>query len=250
MNPSATLSLLMRIRAHLWFTSPACLRRMNRPPSVLPACLLSLFMIPTAQAREVLLRFTSFGVEQPLNGVVLAAGDERTDSFNIPDNGFSLPIAPPTADCGFVLGIADGDGVRRLADVRLPEDGRRFLVLMLPAGNGSVRPMVIRADDPGFRAGHVMILNLAPQPLAADLGGQRLEFAPGSRTVFRPRREGNLANYQVRFYHMQDGAPSVFAATLWPYFEGKRAYVFLHMDPRRGAPTFRAIDEFTDWLGE
>ena len=52
----------------------------------------------------------------------------------------------------------------------------------------------------------------------------------------------------MRFYQPKAGKPKLFAANLWPYFDKKRAFVFLHIDPGSGSPTYRSIDEFTDWL--
>jgi hypothetical protein len=172
----------------------------------------------------------------------------KSPPFTIPDNGFSAPVAAPGEGTTLTLGKAGGEPLRSLAAITLPEAGKRFLVLIFPAKDESLKSVVIRADDPGFRPGHVMILNLSNEALGGDLGGEKLRFTPGSQSIFRPRRKDDLANYQVRFYHSKAGKPKLFAANLWPYFDKKRAFVFLFTDPASGSPGYRSIDEFTEWL--
>jgi hypothetical protein len=183
------------------------------------------------------------------NEYILASGETKSAPFAVPDNGFSVPVVSPAASKALTLGNAKDTPFRSLATVKLPDTGKRFLVILLPGQNQTLRAIVVRADDPAFRPGQIMIMNFAPEILAADLGSQKLTFAPGSRTIFDPQRIDNLSNYQVRFFYIKDGKPKRFAASLWPYFDAKRAFVFLYMDRAAGSPTFRSIDEFTDWLG-
>ena len=200
---------------------------------------------------KILLRFTSFGVKDNGAEYIVAAADAvdgRTTAFKIPNNGFSVPIAAPTKGKTFALGRADSEPFQSLAAIKLPDVGKRFLVLVFPFKEKELRAVVIRADDPAFRPGQVMIMNLGQEALAGELGSEKLRFAPSSKTIFRPKRKDDLANYQVRFFMIKNGKPKVFAANLWPYFEGKRAFVFLFKDPITGSPTYRSIDEFTDWL--
>lgn len=201
-----------------------------------------------APDKKTLLRFTSFGLPGTAVEYVIAAGEVQTTPFAIPDNGFSAPLPLPVGGPTFALGKAKDTPFRSLATITLPDAGKRFLIIVFPGKEDALRALVVRADDPAFRPGQVMILNLADQPLAADLGGEKLRFDPGSRTIFRPSRKDDLANYQVRFYHAKNGKPKLFAANLWPFFDKKRAFVFLHSDPVSGSPSYRAIDEFTDWL--
>ena len=204
-----------------------------------------------SSGKKTLLRFASFGLEAGGGEYVIVAGESQSPPFNVPDNGFSEPVAIPGAGAVLGFGKPGGTPFKSLATIKLPETGKRFLVIVFP-GNAAdtVRTLVVRADDPAFRPGQVMIFNLAQEALAADLGGEKLRFEPGSQTIFRPRRKDDLANYQVRFFHAKEGRTKLFAANLWPYFDNKRAFVFLHTDPASGSPTYRSIDEFTDWLGD
>jgi hypothetical protein len=216
------------------------------------ACIACLTGFAAAQEetspKDTLIRFTSFGLADSGAEYLLASGETKTAPFAIPDNGFSAPVISPAASKTLALGSAKETPFRSLATVKLPDTGKRFLVILLPDKDQTLRAIVVRADDPAFRPGQIMILNLAQEILAADLGGEKLSFAPGSQTIFRPQRKNNLANYQVRFYQAKEGKPKLFAASLWPYFDAKRAFVFLHIDRASGSPTFRSIDEFTDWL--
>lgn len=198
--------------------------------------------------KDTLIRFTSFGLPDVSSEYVLASGETKTAPFVIPNNGFSTPVVTPASATLVALGNAKDEPFRSLATIKLPDTGKRFLVILLPDKDQTLRSIVVRADDPAFRPGQIMIMNFASETLAADLGDQKLTFAPGSRTIFHPQRTDNLSNYQVRFFYLKDGKPKRFAATLWPHFDDKRAFVFLFKDPTTGTPTFRSIDEFTDWL--
>jgi len=198
--------------------------------------------------KDTLIRFTSFGSVDTGNEYVLASGKSKTAPFVIPGHGFSTPVATPASATLLALGNAKDDPFRSLATIKLPDTGKRFLVILLPAKDQTFHPILVRADNPAFRPGQIMIMNLASETFAADLGGQKLTFAPGSQTIFHPQRIDNLSNYQVRFFYLKEGKPKRFAASLWPYFDAKRAFVVLYRDSVSGAPTFRSIDEFTDWL--
>jgi hypothetical protein len=228
-------------------------------------CIVAAFLVLPLAAQETtkaeskgrLIRFAAFGLPSDDTEYVLSANGEPGDVFKIPGNGFTLPIPLPTSDSGTVLGVPvapkageDGPGSKPLVKLSLPKAGKRFLGIILPGADKKLRSIIINADDPGFRPGNVMVLNLSPETIAAELGDEKLLFRPASRTVFKPTRKGDLANYQVAFYHSKDGKPKRFAASLWPYFDKKRAFVFFFVDPENGRPTYRSIDEFTEWLGK
>lgn len=201
-------------------------------------------------AKDLLIRFTAFGVPGLDKELALRAEESIGEPFLIPGNGFSDPQPSPGKSRGLQLGIPAVDEetpFKPLLAINLPAQGNRFLVILFPTQKG-IRSTVIRADDPDFRRGDIMIFNLSAQPLAADLGGTRLRFAPGSETAFRPRKDGDTPNYQVSFYFEKDNKPKLFAANMWPHFDHKRAFVFLYVDPATSRPTYRSLDEFTEWL--
>ncbi len=199
-------------------------------------------------AKETLLRFTSMGLSEQRVEYVLSTGKKQTPPFVIPDNGFSVPVSAPRSKDPIMLGKNIGDTFQGLANINLSEAGKRFLVILFPNQKDTMRAVVIRADDPAFLPGNIMIFNLANQTLAADLGGEKLTFAPSSQTIFRPTRKDDLANYQVKFYQEMEGKAKLFAANLWPYFDEKRAFVFLYVDPASGAAKYHTVDEFTSWI--
>lgn len=205
------------------------------------------------ESKGRLIRLTAFGLPSGDTEYVLSSGGKPSDAFGIPGNGFTLPLPLPTGEGETLLGLPveakEGEpGFKPLVKLSLPDSGKRFLGIILPVTNKKLRSIIIDAEDPGFSPGNVMILNLASEVIAAQLGDEKLTFRPGSRTIFKPTRKDELANYQVAFYHSKDGKPKRFAASLWPYFEKKRAFVFLFIDPENGRPTYRSIDEFTEWL--
>lgn len=225
---------------------------MKRLLPVVIACFPALIMAQeNPSKKDILLRLTSFGLQPGGGEYVLAAGETQSQPFAIPDNGFSVPVPAPGDAAVLSLAKPGPPPLKSLATIKLPDAGRRFLILVFPGkAADSLVTIVVRADDPAFRPGQVMILNLARETLAAELADEKFRFEPGSQTIYRPRRNDDLANYQVRFFHAKAGKPKLFAANLWPHFTNKRAFVFLHTDAATGSPTYRSIDEFTDWLQE
>lgn len=204
----------------------------------------------TNSKKGLLVRFTAFGVPDLNRKFALRAEENVSDPFEIPGNGFSAPLPSPGNSRILQLGVPaidEANPFKPLMAVNLPKQGRRFLVIVFPSPEG-LRSTVIRADDPDFRRGDIMIFNLSSQALAGNLGDARLRFTPGSTTSFRPKRKGDAPNYQVSFYSQKDGKPKLFAANMWPYFDHKRAFVFLYVDPATSRPTYRSVDEFTEWL--
>lgn len=223
---------------------------MKRLLLVVAACFPALIAAQeNSSKKDILLRLTSFGLKPGGGEFVLAAGEAQTPPFIIPDNGFSEPVPAPAGAAVLALANPGPAPLKNLATIKLPDAGKRFLILVFPGkAADSLATIVVRADDPAFRPGQVMILNLAQETLAAELGSEKFRFDPGSQTIFRPKRNDDLANYQVRFFHAKAGKPKLFAANLWPHFDNKRAFVFLHTDAGTGSPTYRSIDEFTDWI--
>lgn len=198
-------------------------------------------------SKEPLLRFAYVGVSENKLEYVLSVGMNRSKPFVIPNNEFSVPVSPPRGADPLMVGKENEDAFQGLATITIPDAGDRFLVLLFPEEKNTLRAVVIRADDPTFLPGHIMIFNIANQPLTAELGEEKFTFTPDSQTLFRPTKKGDLANYQIRFYQEKEGKTKLFAASLWPYFDDKRVFVILYMDATSGSPRYRSIDEFTSW---
>lgn len=225
------------------------------------ACTLAALLYPllaqeeNSATKDRVIRLSKFGTTADETRYALATGLTPGDAFTLPNNGFTPPIPLPAGESPVSLvipGEENEDGTpsfERVGVLDLPESGKRFIGILLPVGEGRLRGIIIDAEQPDFRPGHVMIFNFADETLGADLGGEKLAFKPGSRTIFTPTREQeDKANYQVAFYRSVEGNPKMFAPGLWRYFDNKRAYVFLYVDPETGRPTYRSIDEFTGWL--
>ena len=217
----------------------------------LPTVILAQDMRPSAveSNKGILIRFTAFGTAELPPQFVLRSDKSIGPPFEIPGNGFSMPIEVSNNSRNLQLGSSpEGQNpFSALVGLKLPDQGRRFLVILFPSPGG-LKTTVMRADDPEFQRGDIKIFNLSPQTLAGDLGGDRLQFAPGSTTVFHPKRKGEAPTYQVSFYYRPESTVKLFAANMWPYFNHKRAFVFLYVDPATSRPTYRSVDEFTEWL--
>ena len=206
------------------------------------------------KASEVWLRFATFGLEQNKIEAVIASGEKISDPFDIRGNGFSKVVALPSAERAVTLGKpvkVDGEklSLHPVTKFRLPEAGKRFLVILIPKSSQDLEAVVIRGDGEGFRPGEVQLINLSNEEFGAELGGTKFKIAKNGRKIFKPiQTDKKIPNYQVRLFSIEQGKPRKFAATLWPYLERKRAYVFLYRDPKSKKPRYRSVDEFTGWM--
>ena len=204
---------------------------------------------------EVWLRFTTFGFDSRKLEAVIASGEKISNPFDIRGNGFSEVVTLPSKERAVSLGTPlkeEGEeelSIRPLVQFQLPETGKRFLVILIPKTAQDLRAIVIRGDGEGFGPGEIQFFNLSNEEFGADLDGKRFTIAKNGRKVFKPvQSDKNKPNYQVKLFSIEEGKPRNFAATLWPYLDRKRAYVFLYRDPKSKRPIYRSVDEFTGWM--
>ena len=130
-----------------------------------------------------------------------------------------------------------------LADVRLPEEGKAFIVMLIPAAKG-YQAVVMAANDPKFKPGDVYFYNHANKPVLGYVGTSKFTLAPGKGKSLRPAGAHKEGFYDVGFGVKEKEGNRAISTTRWPVEERIRSYVFFFVNPTSKRLDFRAVDEF------
>ncbi|HCC21017.1 MAG TPA: hypothetical protein DEP88_07190, partial [Verrucomicrobiales bacterium] len=98
---------------------------------------------------EVEVRLLAERIPKNLGKILLATKEARSDPFDLPMNNLSKPQKPPAR----LFSIWSVDRNASIATVKLPEDGKSFIILLLPDSKPGYKPVIIPFRDPNFRAG-------------------------------------------------------------------------------------------------
>lgn len=185
-------------------------------------------------------RFLAQAVPDKLGKVVLADAESRSDPFDLPMNNLSPAQEPPSR----VFSVWSQDKNVSLATVKLPEEGKDFIcLLLLQPDKPGYTSMLMPADNPKFKAGDVCIFNNANKPVLGFLGTSKFELNPGKSTVVTPRG-GEERFYRIALGVKEAEGNRLLKSMKWPKSTQTRYYVFFYVDPVKNRIRYRAVDEF------
>jgi hypothetical protein len=190
--------------------------------------------------RDVKVRFLAERVPANLGKVELLAGKVRSAGFDLPANHLSEPQSPPAR--GFSVCQAGKDAA--LAAVTLPEGGKSFIVLLIPAQAGGYKPVVVPSDDPSFKPGDVYFYNHSDKPVLGYVGTAKFVLQPATGQTLRPTGAKPENYYDVGFGVREKEGDRALSTTRWPVDPQQRSYVFFFVNPKNNRLDFRAVDEF------
>ena len=188
----------------------------------------------------VSVRFLAERAPGDIGEVVMVAGEARGKAFKLPVNFLSEAQPAP----GRVFTIQPVAKAVDLATVTLPEEGKAFNVLLVPAAKGGYTPVVIPAGDPAFKAGDVYFYNHSPKTVLGFVGTAKLILASGKGQILRPEGPRKDQHYDVGFGVREKEGDRVLSKSRWPVDLTNRTYVFFYVNPKTQRVDFRAIDEF------
>ena len=191
---------------------------------------------------DLKVRFLAERTPQDLGQVLMATEKEKSPPFDLPVNNLSVPQPAPARV--FALKPATGKDVA-LANVTLPENGKSFIVLLVPAAAG-YKPVVIAAEDPAFKPGDVYFYNHGDKPVLGYVGTATFVLPPGKGQTLTPKgaKEGKF--YDVGFGVREKEGDRALSTTRWPVDDKIRSYVFFFVNPSTKRLDFRAVDEFVE----
>lgn len=184
-------------------------------------------------------RFLAERAPANLGQVVLTAGETRGEPFDLTLNNLTPVISAPAR----AFAVRSVDKNVDLAKVQLPEAGKAFIVLLIPAETG-YKPVVISASDPSFRPGDVYFYNHSDKPVLGYVGTAKFILAPKKGQTLRPAGARPENYYDVGFGVREEAGDRPLSTTRWPVDDKVRSYVFFFTNSRTQRVDFRAVDEF------
>lgn len=200
----------------------------------------ALFTASHAAGAEPDVRFLAERVPKELGQVSMFAEEARSEPFDLPTNNLSLPQPAPGRH--FVL-RPEGREVT-VAKIALPENGKSFIVLLLPSAKAGYEAVVIPDDQSGFKPGDVYFYNNANKTVLGFVGTTKFALPPAQGKSVRPQGAREEGFYDVGFGVREKEGDRSLSKTRWPVEERIRSYVFFFMNPKTKRVDFRAIDEF------
>lgn len=191
-------------------------------------------------SKDLQVRFLAERSPKEISQVVMAVGDSRSEAFDLPSNYLSTPFTPTAR--AFSLRAVKPDVA--LASITLPEDGKSFIVLLIPAKEGGFKPIVIRSDDPTFKTGDVYFYNHCSKVILGYVGTAKFTLDPEKGMVLRPTGARAEGFYDVGFGVREEQGNRTLSQTRWPVDDKVRSYVFFFVNPTTTLLDFRAVDEF------
>ena len=207
--------------------------------------LLSIANASAQQDRDsIKIRFTAQARPADLGQLVMVAAAEeeerRSAAFNLPVNHLTEPQTAP----GRLFRLEPERQAELLAEVRLPETGNDFVVLLVPGEDSPYEAVVIPYRGQGFRPGDYYLHNVSGLPVLGRVGATEFVIAPRSGRVVRPTGARDERFYDVLLGVREGNASRAISQSRWPVATHTRTYVFFFDDPVRRDVGFRAVDEF------
>ena len=207
--------------------------------------ILLLLLVPVCHAQQtgggkLMVRFLAERAPKDLGEVVLATEKSKSAGFGLPVNHLSEPVEAPAR----AFSVRTGEKDVALASVKLPEDGKSFIVLLVPNPKGGYKPVVIAANDPAFKPGDVYFYNHADRPVLGYVGSAKFVLPPSSGKSLRPAGAKPEGYYDVGFGVREKEGDRALSTTRWPVDPQLRSYVFFFVNPTTKRLDFRAVDEF------
>lgn len=193
-----------------------------------------------AADKGVEVRFLAEAIPDNLGKVVLANAEMRSDPFDLPMNNLSRPQKPPAR----IFSVWSLDKNLSLANIKLPDEGDAFIVLLLKSSKGGYEPVIIPGGNSSFKAGDVYFYNNSNKLVLGLLGKTQFTLAPGKGAIHTPSGFGDEKFYHVIFGVKEADENKVIKSMKWPSSKTMRNYVFFNSNPETNRITYRAVDEF------
>lgn len=193
------------------------------------------------KGQEIEVRYVTQVAPKDLGMVVMVGLEEvRSEPFGLPLNGMSdRQIAP-----GRIFKLELEERPMPLAAITLPEEGKDFIILLVPDRKAGFEPVVIPADSDSFRPGDFYLHNVSKQPVFGKVGTTDFSLKHRSGKVVRPKGVRENRFYDVLIGTREAQQNRLISSSRWPLQKQMRTYVFFFDNPVRGDVDFRAVDEF------
>lgn len=214
----------------------------------LSALLLALLCPVVAQDKEAPAKKADSGIQVRLlaevappgiGNVFLSFGEGKSEGFVLPTNQLSdsVPVS------GREMQLKTVDKNIPLCAITLPEAGKSFAVILVTAKPSGYEPIVVRTDDPAFKAGDVFFINRSNKTVLGKLGQTPLLLKPGTTAKSHPTGAVENTYYDIAFATREEKGDKLLSSSRWPIDNNLRSYLIFFTNAQ-GRTTFRAVDEY------
>lgn len=189
-------------------------------------------------------RFLAESAPADLGQIALVIEKDRSAPFDLPINNFSAPQKPSAK----TFKVWSVDKNLSLATVSLPDEGKSFIVLLIPSPQGGYSPVVMNSGDPSFRPGDIYFHNHADKTVLGFVGTAKFILAPTKGTIVRPAGAKPEKFYDVGLGVREPEGDRVLCTMRWPEDDKERVYVFFYVNPNTKRISYRAVSEFVEKL--
>jgi len=141
----------------------------------------------------------------------------------------------------FSFGITKDKAFVPMGSISLPDSGRNFILVFVPAQD-SYRCHVVRADDPEFKGNEALLFNFTPYRIHAELGTDKQAIDSEKSVRLSPGFETDALSYPARFsYEPENGIILPFSNTRWRVNGNLKTIVFVTMAADTNTPAYRSV---------
>lgn len=200
---------------------------------------------PPAKIR--LLAFSRVGEDMEVNIVDPEGATLSAKPVALPTQQLSSPAVVTTKALIFT---AVSDPKKILGKVVLPSGGGEFVLIFLPAPDGSpeaYRVQAVSLPASGFGSGDYAFINYSGTTVGCDIAGERMQIVQGASSIYSAAKSGKgQGNRTLVCYSKKDGAweKTPFLSSRMIVQDGVRNLVFICRNPKTGAIEFRGIPDF------
>ena len=136
------------------------------------------------------------------------------------------------------------------SSVKLPSEGREFILLFVPTGTTSDPPykiIPIVVPKKKFKGGAYLLINSTKNAIGGRFGQTKVELKPASTVILPPLR-GDLQSSQMAVLHQRDGKTKALSKRPFLSFPlvtntRKREVFIFFKNPRNGRMVFRGVQD-------
>lgn len=190
--------------------------------------------------RGIQIRAFAFALFENIDTLEFRQNDRILGELKLPTSQLKQGISIKSRE--FSIGVTDGDEFRSLGNVKLPETGRDFILVLAPTKSG-YRVFPVRTDDPEFRGNDTYVFNFSTRRLGIALGTAKQAVQPLENARLRPAFPSGATYYRVLFAYESDGNYIPFNNSRWPVNSNTKALVFVYEEPSSQRLVYRSVTE-------
>jgi len=213
-----------------------------------PLLILGLSAAALGQGGAVTVKLLSFPRIAEPEKVELIIGEKKTIEVEIPSNRFSDPYKVPKC-ASWTLGKTDPaaeNGFKVYGTGRSLGAPHQLLLLLRkgPNNEDGFRVIPFNTTKAGFGGRQFLIINMARQDVAGQVGKQRFIIKPGKHTVISPKADQGKDLCHAMLMIPKEEEWKTFFSSNWPLRDDARGFIMIYNIPGSTRVKLHSIRDF------